>query len=135
MVEQPGDHHDDDRPYVVDVVNEAVSRLAPFSALILTIIPVIFFLVRYYSFEYFLMQRCYGDKYLNLNEINRRGFVNHHIAGVAKITMTIVGAYPFLDVTFGTATVHTLYGGSQIVTLGDGMISPPRLPIGLCSMN
>jgi hypothetical protein len=61
MVDQPGDHHDDDRPHVVDVVNEAVSRLAPFSALILTIILVTSFLVRYYIFESFLMQRCYGD--------------------------------------------------------------------------
>ncbi|KAK7178191.1 hypothetical protein PSPO01_15757 [Paraphaeosphaeria sporulosa] len=78
-----------------------------FSALILTVILVIFFLVRYYLFESFLMRKCYGGKYLKLNEVNRRGFVNHHIAGIAKIIVAAVGAYPFIDVTFGTATVHT----------------------------
>jgi hypothetical protein len=77
-------HPDYDHPHVVDLVNEAVSSLAPFSALILTVILVVFFLVRYYLFESFLMSKCYGDKYSNLNEVNRRGFVNHHIAGLAR---------------------------------------------------
>ena len=116
-----------ERPHVADLVNEAVSKLAPFAALILTIILVIFFLVRYYLFESFLMQKCYGDKYLRLNEVNRRGFVNHHIAGVAKIVMLVVGAYPFITVAFGTTTVHTFYARSKTVTLGDG-----RLPLRDC---
>ena len=108
------------------LVNEAVSRLAPFSVLILTIILVIVFLVRHYVFESFLMRRCYGATYLNLNEVNRRGFVNHHIAGVAKILMLLVGAYPFLDIAFGSATVHTLFLGSKVVTCGDGIVSSPN---------
>jgi hypothetical protein len=133
VVQVPTQHHqhhhhpDDGQPHVVDLVNEAISQLAPFSALILTIILVIFFLVRYYLFESWLMQKCYGAKYRNLNEVNRRGFVNHHIAGLAKITMLIAGSYPFLDVAFGTATVHTLYPGSKVVTLGDGTASFPNI--------
>ncbi|KAK7177716.1 hypothetical protein PSPO01_16238 [Paraphaeosphaeria sporulosa] len=122
MVAETDIRPDYDRPHVADLVNEAVSQLAPFSALILTVILVIFFLVRYYLFEAFLMRKCYGGKYLNLNEVNRRGFVNHHIAGIAKIIMAVVGAYPFIDVTFGTATVHTPYAKSKIVTLGDVLI-------------
>jgi hypothetical protein len=113
-------HPDFDPPHVVDLVNEVISHLAPFSALILTIILIVFFCVRYYLFENFLMRKCYGSKYLNLNEINRRGFVNHHVAGAAKIVMLVAGAYPFIDVTFGNATMHTRYAGSKIVTLGDG---------------
>lgn len=113
---------DDDQPHVAELVNEAVSQLAPFSALILTITLVIVFLIRYYAFESFLMPRCYGATYSNLSEVNRRGFVNHHVAGSAKVLMAAVGAYPFLDITFGTATVHTLYPGSELVTCGDGTI-------------
>jgi hypothetical protein len=115
-------HPDYDHPHVVDLVNEAVSSLAPFSALILTVILVVFFLVRYYLFESFLMSKCYGDKYSNLNEVNRRGFVNHHIAGLAKIIMLVVGAYPFIDVAFGTARLHSPFAGSKTVTLGDGTL-------------
>ena len=120
MVAEKNIHPDYDHPHVADLVNEAISQLAPFAALILTVILVIFFLVRYYLFESFLMRKCYGSKYLNLNEVNRRGFVNHHIAGMTKIIMAAVGAYPFIDVTFGTAGVHTPYAGSKTVTLGDG---------------
>ncbi|KAF2012273.1 hypothetical protein BU24DRAFT_426129 [Aaosphaeria arxii CBS 175.79] len=109
-------------PHVIDLVNEAISRLAPFSALILTITLVVFFLVRYYLFESYLMQRCYGDKYANLNEVNRRGFVNHHMAGIAKIVMLVVGAYPFVNVTFGKSSVHTLYTRGGVVTYGDVLI-------------
>ncbi|KAF2654858.1 hypothetical protein K491DRAFT_631106 [Lophiostoma macrostomum CBS 122681] len=115
-------HPDFDPPHVVDLVNEVISHLAPFSALILTIILVVFFCVRYYLFENFLMRKCYGSRYLNLNEVNRRGFVNHHVAGAAKIVMLVAGAYPFIDVTFGNATMHTRYAGSKIVTLGDVLI-------------
>jgi len=60
-----------DRPHVVDIVNEAISKLAPFSALILTVILIVFFLVRYYIFELYLM-RSYGEKYTNLNEVRAR---------------------------------------------------------------
>lgn len=122
MINTTNIHPDDDRPHVDMLVNEAVSRLAPFSALILTIILVVVFLARYYVLESFLMLRCYGATYSNLSEVNRRGFVNHHIAGLAKILMLVVGAYPFLDIAFGSATVHTLFLGSKVVTCGDGMV-------------
>jgi hypothetical protein len=31
--------------------------------------------------ELFLLRKVYGTKYTLLDEVNRRGFVNHHIAG------------------------------------------------------
>ncbi|PVH98520.1 hypothetical protein DM02DRAFT_44294 [Periconia macrospinosa] len=108
-------------PHVVDLVNEAISKLAPFAALILTITLVILFLVRFYVFENWLMPKCYTC-YRGLSEVNRRGFVNHHIAGILKIVMAVVGAYPFFSIAFGHSTVHTKFGGSEIVTLGDVLI-------------
>ncbi|PSN71415.1 hypothetical protein BS50DRAFT_608307 [Corynespora cassiicola Philippines] len=115
-------HPDFDRPHVALLVNEAISKLAPFSALILTIVLMIFFFVRYYIFESFLMRKYYGETYLQLNEVNRRGFVNHHIAGGAKIVMLVVCIYPFIAVTFGTSTMHSSFAGSSIVTMGDILI-------------
>ncbi|KAH6616841.1 hypothetical protein C7974DRAFT_53365 [Boeremia exigua] len=131
MIETRHTHPDDDRPHVGMLVNEAVSRLAPFSALILTIILVVAFLVRYYVFELFAIPRCYGATYSNLSEVNRRGFVNHHIAGLAKILMLVVAAHPFLGIAFGSATVHTLFLGAKVVTYGDVLIVVNQLFIAM----
>lgn len=109
------------RPHVTKLINEEISQLAPFSGLILTLSLVIFFLVRYYIFETFLLRRCYGNKYLQLPDVQRRGFINHHIAATAKIVMLVSAAYPFFSVLFGTASVHHAFAGSRVVTLGDGM--------------
>ncbi|KAF2848572.1 hypothetical protein T440DRAFT_500447 [Plenodomus tracheiphilus IPT5] len=109
-------------PHVTELVNEQVSALAPFSGLILTISLVIFFLVRYYVFEKFLLIKCYGQTYLKLNENQRRGFINHHIAATAKIIMLVSAAYPFFAVIAGPATIHSSFAGSRLVKLGDVLL-------------
>ncbi|KAJ5167728.1 uncharacterized protein N7482_003322, partial [Penicillium canariense] len=101
---------------------ELISVLAPFSALIISIALVIFFLLRYYILEGFLIQWLYGRIYTDLSEVNRRGFINHHIAGVTKLLILILAAYPFVSVTFGKTTFHTPYAHGSTVTLGDMLI-------------
>ncbi len=67
------------------------------------------------------MKRFYGEIYTRLSDVNRRGFVNHHMAGGMKIIMIVVAAYPFIAVTFGRSSVHSPFGNSKIATHGDGM--------------
>ncbi len=57
-----------------------------------------------------------------MDETTRRGFVNHHIAGATKMTILIIAAYPFIDVAFIHATLHTPFAGSKLVTMGDILI-------------
>jgi Na+-driven multidrug efflux pump len=91
------------------LVNEEVSELAAFSGLIITISCVIFFLVKYYIFEGFLLEHFYGDTYTKL----------HHVAATAKIVMLISAAYPFFSILAG-ASMHHSFAGSKVVTFGDG---------------
>jgi len=44
------------------------------------VVLLILFLIKFYVLELFLLRKCYGTKYTLLDEVNRRGFVNHHIA-------------------------------------------------------
>lgn len=102
----------------------AISNIAPYSGLIICIALVVFFLIKFYVLELFLLKTAYRTKYTNLNEVNRRGFVNHHIlvAGATKILILIVGAYPFMSVVFGTAVFHTPYATGSKVTMGDILV-------------
>lgn len=120
-----------DGPHVMRVPLESISKLAPFSALIISIICVVYFLVRFYILEGFLLRKIYGRTYTNMNEIVRSGFVNHHIAGGTKILILIVAAYPFIDVAFGDSTFHTPFAGSKIVTQGDVLIVVAQMLIAM----
>jgi hypothetical protein len=113
-----GSHHH--RPHVTMLVNEEISQLVPYSGLILTISLVIYFLVRYYIFEGFLLVRIYGDTYTKLDDNRRRGFINHHVAATAKIIMVCAAAYPFFSVVAGKASLHNTFVKSGVVTFGDG---------------
>lgn len=84
------DHHIQNFPIT------SISILSPFTGLILAVVLCVLFLVRFYVLELFLLARFYGPKYTRLNEIDRRGFVNHHIAGAIKIIILITAIYPFL---------------------------------------
>lgn len=109
-------------PHVTKVPLQSISKLAPFSALIISIIFINYFVIRFYVLEGFLMKRLYGQIYTQMNEVVRRGFVNHHIAGSTKLLILVLAAYPFIDVAFGTATFHTPFAGSRFVTQGDILI-------------
>ncbi|EPE25459.1 hypothetical protein GLAREA_01371 [Glarea lozoyensis ATCC 20868] len=110
------------QPHITKVPLQTISKLAPFSALILSIIFVVYFAVRFYLLEGYLLKKCYGDIYTRMNETVRRGFVNHHIAGGTKLMILVIAAYPFVDVAFGSAHLHSPFAGSKIVTMGDILI-------------
>jgi hypothetical protein len=118
-------------PHVNRVPLESISVLAPFSALILSIIFVFYFVIRFYILEGFLLKKMYGSIYTNMNDNTRRGFVNHHIAGTTKILILVVAAYPFIDVAFGSATFHSPFAGSKIVTQGDVLIVAAQMLIAM----
>jgi len=116
----PHHHHG---AHIDDLVNEAISRLAPFSALILTITCVLVFAYRLYFVEKFLMKtKLYKAKYQALAEDQRRSLVNHHVAGTCKIVLLFSAIYPFTAIAFGKANPHTTWIAGGTATLGDTMI-------------
>ncbi|KAK2597512.1 hypothetical protein N8I77_012294 [Diaporthe amygdali] len=109
-----------------------ISILAPFSAMIMSIVFVIYFAIRFYILEGFLLRRVYGTTYTTMDETTRRGFVNHHIAGGTKILILIAAVYPFISVVFGTSTFHTRFSGTATpVTMGDVLIVVSQMLIAM----
>lgn len=116
-------HHHRHGPHIDDLIDESISALAPFSAIILTSIAVCVFAYRLYFIEKFLMNtKLYKLKYKALAEDQRRSLVNHHVAGTAKFVLLCSAAYPFLSIAFGKATPHTPFVHGSKATLGDVMI-------------
>ncbi|KAJ5887555.1 hypothetical protein N7495_007596 [Penicillium taxi] len=109
---------------------EPISTLAPFSGLLISIILILFFLIRFYCLEK-LLPWIYGDLYANLSETNRRGFINHHIAGPTKILILIIAAYPFISVTFCHSTFHTPFAPGSTVKMGDILIIVAQMLIAM----
>lgn len=106
-------------PHITQLKNQRISKLAPFGALILSIILVNYFFIRFYVLERFLLKRVYGKTYTDLKERDRRGFVNHHIAGSTKIVILLLAAYPFIyNIVKGD--FHSKFIGH--ITIGDILI-------------
>ncbi|GES61224.1 hypothetical protein ATEIFO6365_0006068300 [Aspergillus terreus] len=110
---------------------EPISKLAPFSALIISIVLVILFLTRFFLLEGYLIQRLYGKTYLDLSELNKRGFINHHIAGFTKIVILITAAYPFIAIIAGRGTYQTPYAHGSVVRLGDILIVAAQMLVAM----
>jgi hypothetical protein len=97
----------------------SISKLAPYSALILSIVLVVLFLIRFYVLQRFLLAKLHGSIYTQMDDVNRRSFLNHYIAGATKLAILILAVYPFGSVAFGTANFHTPYVRGSRVTMGD----------------
>ncbi|KAJ5132959.1 hypothetical protein N7448_007117 [Penicillium atrosanguineum] len=111
---------------------EPISQLAPFAALIISIILVVLFLIRFYVLEGFLIPWLYGKTYTEMSETNRRGFINHHIAGATKFVIFLVAVYPFIRaVTAGPTVFHHPYIPGGPATLGDALIVVAQMLIGM----
>ena len=108
-----------------------LSKLSPYSALTLSIVLVILFVLKQYVIEAFLLKRLYGSKYTQLSEVNRRGFVNHHIAGATKLIILIAAVYPFINVTFRYAVLNDPYAPGSRVTLGDVLVTCTQVLVGM----
>ena len=108
-----------------------LSKLTPYAGLTLSIVLIILYLLKQYVIEGFLLKRLYGSKYTQLNDINRKGFVNHHIAGVTKLIILIVAVYPFISVTFRDAVLSDPYARGSSVTLGDVLVTCTQVLVGM----
>lgn len=130
----PSDHQDPDvvvDHHIREFPISTISRLAPFTALIISVVLIVFFLIKFYVLELFLLRKFYGPTYTNLDEVGRRGFVNHHIAGATKIIILIVGVYPFVDVAFGKSGFHAPFVHGSKVTMGDILVVCAQMLIGM----
>ncbi|KAN0073060.1 hypothetical protein V8E54_009174 [Elaphomyces granulatus] len=110
---------------------QPISSLSPYSALILSMVMIVLFFVKYYVLENFLLQKLYKSIYSNLNGRNRRGFVNHHIAGVTKILILIFAFYPFVAVISAHAEFQTPLCKYSIVKMGDILLIASQMLIGI----
>lgn len=124
-VHAPGDQH------IKHVPLTSLSKLSPYSALTLSIVLVILFLLKQYVIEAFLLKRLYGSRYTQLNEVNRRGFVNHHIAGATKLIILVAAVYPFINVAFRYAVLNDPYARGSRVTLGDVLVVCTQVLVGM----
>jgi hypothetical protein len=109
----------------------SISELAPYSALILSIVLVVLFLIRFYILQLFLLEKIHGSIYTQMDDANRRSFLNHYIAGATKLTILIIALYPFGSVTFGTADFHTPYADGSRVTMGDILLVAAQMLTGM----
>ncbi|KAJ7609835.1 hypothetical protein FB45DRAFT_761643 [Roridomyces roridus] len=125
MVPPINDHHIRKFPLT------SISVLSPHTGLIISVVLLVFFFIKFYILELFLLRKLYGSRYTDLDEVNRRGFVNHHIAGATKLVILILAAYPFGSVAFGTAGFHTPYSDGSRVTMGDILIVSAQMLIGM----
>lgn len=116
-------HSDFDGPHLDQLVNESVSALAPFAALILTVTIVMLFLIRLYVIERILMRtKRYRRHFDRLGPIQQCTFVNHHVAAACKIVLLFSAAYPFLAVAFGHSTLQSPIIPHHRPTNGDVLI-------------
>ena len=108
-----------------------ISELAPYSALILSVVLVVLFLIRFYILQRFLLEKMHGSIYIQMDEITRRSFINHYISAGTKFIILLVAIYPFGSVTFGTAYYHTPYVQGSRITMGDLLIVAVQLFTGM----
>ena len=109
----------------------SISELAPYSALILSIVLVVLFLVRFYILQRFLLEKLHGSTYTQMDDATRRSFLNHYIAGATKLLILIIALYPFGSVTFGSASFYTPYIHGSRVTMGDVLLIAAQMLTGM----
>ena len=109
----------------------SISRLAPYSALILSIVLVVLFLIRFYILQRFLLEKIHGSIYTQMDDITQRTFLNHYIAGATNLAIFIIAIYPFCSVIFGTADFHTPYVRGSGVTMGDLLLIAAQILTGM----
>ncbi|KAJ7716008.1 hypothetical protein DFH07DRAFT_974023 [Mycena maculata] len=111
----------------------SISALSPYSGLIISVVllRVVLFLIKFYILELFLLRKIYRTKYAELDAVNWRSFVNHHIAGGTKLTILVLAVYPFGAVVFGKAGFHTPFVHGSTVTMGDILVVSAQMLAGM----
>ncbi|KAA8565558.1 hypothetical protein EYC84_009412 [Monilinia fructicola] len=123
----------DGSPHITKVPLETISKLAPFSGLILSIILILYFAIRFYILEPILLPLIYKSTFTSmpLGSPLRLGFINHHIAGLTKFLILLLAAYPFISVAFLTSSLHTPFAKGSSVTMGDILIVVAQMLIAM----
>lgn len=117
--------------HIKDTPIAPISKLAPYSALILSIVLVVLFLIRFYILQRFLLEKLHGSIYTQMDDKTRRSFLNHYIAGATKIVIFVMALYPFGSVAFGTAAFSTPYIRGSSVKMGDLLLVAAQMLSGM----
>ncbi|KAH0349162.1 hypothetical protein KCU81_g3096, partial [Aureobasidium melanogenum] len=103
----------------IDHDYKRLSKLVPYSGLILTICCVVVFLVRVYILEPLVIR--FTKQYKHLDQAQRRSFINHYVAATIKLTLIVVAVYPAIVVLSGHRSLQSSFG-SRNVTYGDVLV-------------
>ena len=117
--------------HIKDSPVSSISNLAPYGALILSVILVVLFSIRFYILQSFLLEKIHGSIYTQMDDKTQRSFINHYISAGTKFIILLVAIYPFGSVTFGTAYYHTPYVHGSRLTMGDLLIIAVQLFSGM----
>jgi hypothetical protein len=124
-------HHDDDHPNILALKNSGISKLSPYSGIILTVVLAVLALLRLYVFET-LLPRLYRRTWPSLiDDTQRRNFINHHVAAMLKLTMVASQVYPIIGLIFGDLTLQSPISKGSSVTLGDIMVVGVQIFVGM----
>ncbi|KAJ2979402.1 hypothetical protein NQ176_g3272 [Zarea fungicola] len=114
-----------------ELINEAISSIAPFSGLILTVTCCIIAVIRIYVLDIFIPKLYSRTTLRDMAGTQMRSFTNHHVAAGTKILLIILCGYPLLAIICGTKTPHSPYAPGSAVTLGDMMIVSSQIFTGM----
>ncbi|KAF2435590.1 hypothetical protein EJ08DRAFT_656583 [Tothia fuscella] len=107
------------KPHITTILNQGISDLIGYGALILTVLLCLIFLVRHYLLQGLVFKWLYGRIWTELSGHNRRSFMNHHIGGAIKLLVLFIGAYPWVKVLFLDSNLTDSLGYGSRVTMGD----------------
>ncbi|CAD0088500.1 unnamed protein product, partial [Aureobasidium vineae] len=96
-----------------------LSKLVPYSGLILTVTCVVIFLVRVYILE--PLVKRFTTQYKLLDQAQRRSFINHYVAASIKLILVVVAVYPAVMIISGHKNLQSSFG-SQKITYGDVLL-------------
>lgn len=99
-----------------DHIHAKLSKLVPYSGLILTVSCVVIFLVRIYALE--PLVKRFTEQYKHLDQTQKRSFINHYVAASIKILLVVVAVYPAVMIISGRRSLQSSFG-SPNVTYGD----------------
>ena len=101
----------------------SISQLTPYTGLILTVTTIIVALARFYLLQNAILPRAYSSKTLDkMSGLQRRSFINHHMAASLKIVLLTTAIYPLFAILTGKALPSSPLSPGSKVTAGDMLI-------------
>ena len=101
----------------------SISQLTPYTGLILTATTIIVALARFYLLQNAILPRAYSSNTLDkMSGLQRRSFINHHMAVSLKIVLLTTAIYPLFAILTGKALPSSPLSPGSKVTAGDMLI-------------